>query len=246
MSASTGEFCSRIVSVLPEHALSDFFSDSFATISYLLAESRQYRPAGRMEALLDRSTESSSRITTLGPVQTDQNSSLHLHPRTLLTPNRHSTVSSQRCPQKGQQLTSQSLTSSPRKMSPPFYSSYSVAARRGRAWSLGRTDLVTSTRYKLSPEMVPTGKNAINVASAALAKAQALQARKENDAMVYLDGAQIYTCGQCRTHLTSHDDIISKSFHGHHGKSRLCKISFRFFFLKSRFLISVCSYLSLL
>jgi RhoGEF, Guanine nucleotide exchange factor for Rho/Rac/Cdc42-like GTPases len=43
-------------------------------------------------------------------------------------------------------------------------------------------------------------------------------ARKENDAMVYLDGPRIYTCGECRTHLTSHDEIISKSFHGRHGK----------------------------
>jgi len=40
----------------------------------------------------------------------------------------------------------------------------------------------------------------------------------ENDAMVYLDGPQVYTCGNCRTHLTSHDDIISKSFHGRHGE----------------------------
>eukprot|EP00986_Skeletonema_menzelii_P019044 scaffold27055_cov155-Skeletonema_menzelii.AAC.9 len=45
------------------------------------------------------------------------------------------------------------------------------------------------------------------------------KAQMENDAMVYLDGPQIYTCGQCRTHLTSHDDIISKSFHGRHGRS---------------------------
>ena len=43
------------------------------------------------------------------------------------------------------------------------------------------------------------------------------KAQMENDAMVYLDGPQIYTCGECRTHLTSHDDIISKSFHGRHG-----------------------------
>jgi hypothetical protein len=44
------------------------------------------------------------------------------------------------------------------------------------------------------------------------------KAQLENDAMVYLDGPQVYTCGQCRTHLTSHDDIISKSFHGRKGK----------------------------
>jgi len=43
-----------------------------------------------------------------------------------------------------------------------------------------------------------------------VARAQSRSARKLNDSMVYLDGPQIYTCAQCRTHLTSHDDIISK------------------------------------
>jgi hypothetical protein len=52
----------------------------------------------------------------------------------------------------------------------------------------------------------------------ATAKAQSRSARKLNDSMVYLDGPQIYTCAQCRTHLTSHDEIISKSFHGRRGK----------------------------
>lgn len=52
-------------------------------------------------------------------------------------------------------------------------------------------------------------------------------ARKENDAMVYLDGPRIYTCGECRTHLTSHDEIISKSFHGRHGT--YCCVSFDLF-----------------
>mmetsp|Transcript_28352 Transcript_28352/g.52295 ORF Transcript_28352/g.52295 Transcript_28352/m.52295 type:complete len:314 (-) Transcript_28352:200-1141(-) len=47
------------------------------------------------------------------------------------------------------------------------------------------------------------------------------KALMENDAMVYLDGPQVYTCGNCRTHLTSHDDIISKSFHGRHGRAYL-------------------------
>eukprot|EP00815_Leptocylindrus_aporus_P008210 CAMPEP_0116052288 /NCGR_PEP_ID=MMETSP0322-20121206/1486_1 /TAXON_ID=163516 /ORGANISM="Leptocylindrus danicus var. apora, Strain B651" /LENGTH=190 /DNA_ID=CAMNT_0003535199 /DNA_START=194 /DNA_END=766 /DNA_ORIENTATION=- len=37
----------------------------------------------------------------------------------------------------------------------------------------------------------------------------------------YLDGPQVYSCCQCRTHLTSHDDIISKSFHGRHGRAYL-------------------------
>lgn len=44
------------------------------------------------------------------------------------------------------------------------------------------------------------------------------KAQMENDSMVYLEGPQIYSCGQCRTPLTSHDDIISKSFHGRKGK----------------------------
>lgn len=54
-----------------------------------------------------------------------------------------------------------------------------------------------------------------------VARAQSRSARKLNDSMVYLDGPQIYTCAQCRTHLTSHDEIISKSFHGRHGRAYL-------------------------
>eukprot|EP00562_Extubocellulus_spinifer_P001056 CAMPEP_0178489764 /NCGR_PEP_ID=MMETSP0696-20121128/10546_1 /TAXON_ID=265572 /ORGANISM="Extubocellulus spinifer, Strain CCMP396" /LENGTH=400 /DNA_ID=CAMNT_0020117579 /DNA_START=694 /DNA_END=1897 /DNA_ORIENTATION=+ len=46
-------------------------------------------------------------------------------------------------------------------------------------------------------------------------------AQAENDTMVYLEGPCVYTCAQCRTHLTSHDDIISKSFHGRHGRAYL-------------------------
>jgi hypothetical protein len=43
------------------------------------------------------------------------------------------------------------------------------------------------------------------------------RALQMNDSMCYLDGPQVYTCANCRTHLTSHDDIISKSFHGRNG-----------------------------
>ena len=64
------------------------------------------------------------------------------------------------------------------------------------------------------------GKKSLTDASVALAKEKARTALKANDSMVYLDGPQVYTCAQCRTHLTSHDDIISKSFHGRHGKCR--------------------------
>ena len=62
------------------------------------------------------------------------------------------------------------------------------------------------------------GRKSLNDASTAAAKAQSRSAQKTNDSMVYLEGPQIYTCAQCRTHLTSHDEIISKSFHGRHGK----------------------------
>lgn len=61
-------------------------------------------------------------------------------------------------------------------------------------------------------------KKSLTDASVALAKQKAKSAQKVNDSMVYLDGPQVYTCAQCRTHLTSHDDIISKSFHGRHGE----------------------------
>jgi hypothetical protein len=64
-----------------------------------------------------------------------------------------------------------------------------------------------------------SSRKVISDATEALVKAQSRSARKLNDAMVYLDGPQVYTCAQCRTHLTSHDEIISKSFHGHQGKS---------------------------
>lgn len=112
------------------------------------------------------------------------------------------------------QLSSQSLTSSPRKLLPPLCSPYSVAARRGRVSSAGNEQLLSAatTGYKLCFKIY-AGKNAMSE--------RARGAQKENDAMVYLDGAQVYTCGQCRTHLTSHDDIISKSFQGRHGRAYL-------------------------
>ena len=172
---------------------------------------------------MDRSVASSIRT---GPpsVRVNHDSTSYLSPRTVLSSpssHRHSiafpSTPTQRSLLKGQ-LTSQSPTTSPRKLLPPLFSSYSAAARRARVGSVGNGDFAASAGYKLGPE-ISAGQNAMSVASASLAKARALQARKENDAMVYLDGPQIYTCGQCRTHLTSHDDIISKSFHGHHGKS---------------------------
>lgn len=98
--------------------------------------------------------------------------------------------------------------------------------RRGRAGSMENEDsthtgtassLKIRTGYTLSPRS-PSGRRVMSVASASIAKAKARTAQKENDSMVYLDGPVVYTCAQCRTHLTSHDDIISKSFHGRHGE----------------------------
>jgi len=37
----------------------------------------------------------------------------------------------------------------------------------------------------------------------------------------YLSGGKIYSCCHCRAHLASHDEIISKSFQGHHGRAYL-------------------------
>lgn len=52
-------------------------------------------------------------------------------------------------------------------------------------------------------------------------EAKSREAQRVNDSMVYLDGGSVYTCSHCRTHLTSHDDIVSKSFHGRHGRAFL-------------------------
>lgn len=37
----------------------------------------------------------------------------------------------------------------------------------------------------------------------------------------YLTCDKIYSCHHCRAHLASHDDIISKSFQGRHGRAYL-------------------------
>ena len=65
----------------------------------------------------------------------------------------------------------------------------------------------------------PQRNGSISLVVDSVARAKCRSALKINDSMVYLDGPQIYTCAQCRTHLTSHDEIISKSFHGRHGKT---------------------------
>ncbi|GMH64689.1 hypothetical protein TrST_g10108 [Triparma strigata] len=44
---------------------------------------------------------------------------------------------------------------------------------------------------------------------------------ENRETTVHLQGPKIYSCGSCRTHLTSSDDIISKSFHGRNGRAYL-------------------------
>ena len=61
----------------------------------------------------------------------------------------------------------------------------------------------------------------LRVVDPIVARAMSRHARHENDRMVYLEGPSIYACSECGTHLSSHDDIISKSFHGRHGRAFL-------------------------
>jgi len=38
---------------------------------------------------------------------------------------------------------------------------------------------------------------------------------------IYLNSSKIYGCSNCKTHLSNHDDIISRNFRGQHGKAYL-------------------------
>jgi len=37
----------------------------------------------------------------------------------------------------------------------------------------------------------------------------------------YLSGSRIWSCNNCHSHLANHEEIISKSFQGRHGKAYL-------------------------
>ena len=105
---------------------------------------------------------------------------------------------------------------------PPAPRSSSLVTRRRRSsGSNQRTPLASGNptdpeQILSSSPLSPRGSLLDSVT-----RAQSRSARKLNDSLVYLDGPQIYTCANCRTHLTSHDEIISKSFHGRHGKINL-------------------------
>ena len=111
-----------------------------------------------------------------------------------------------------------SSSSSPRgtirmTSSPPPLPLFSDGASSGSGSLRSKTSATSghSKMQRSSPSFASTNRHEANLA---LSK----KAQLENDSMVYLDGPQVYTCGQCRTHLTSHDDIISKSFHGRKGE----------------------------
>ena len=91
----------------------------------------------------------------------------------------------------------------------------------------GSNSCIGSSTSSRKPAVKTEDKLQKDITNRALSK----KAQMENDAMVYLDGPQIYTCGQCRTHLTSHDDIISKSFHGRHGMFLSCVWSWCYCFV---------------
>eukprot|EP00741_Cyanophora_paradoxa_P011144 tig00020553_g10765.t1 len=37
----------------------------------------------------------------------------------------------------------------------------------------------------------------------------------------YISGPRVYSCSNCHAHLANHDEIISKSFQGRHGRAYL-------------------------
>ena len=39
--------------------------------------------------------------------------------------------------------------------------------------------------------------------------------------LVKLDGARVYSCSSCRARVSNSEDIVSKAFHGRHGRAFL-------------------------
>jgi len=85
-----------------------------------------------------------------------------------------------------------------------------------------RTNPHPPTVQQSSPKIMRNGGSPNGKQSHKTRNSPSIHAEIEKEeSMIYLEGPQIYTCAQCRTHLTSHDDIISKSFHGRHGRAYL-------------------------
>jgi len=120
-----------------------------------------------------------------------------------------------------QRSNSNSIPSSPLDIS--FEINGSTDANLGALRSPTKSNIRTSTtKMKIeSPSSIMSIMSITTVENDKAARKALLKAKKENDSMVFVDGPQVYTCSNCRTHLTSHDDIISKSFHGRHGRAYL-------------------------
>jgi len=103
------------------------------------------------------------------------------------------------------------------RTSRPTTAKASTKSRRSRSHSGG--ELLAQRRKLLAHNEFK--KQWASDLSVLQAKAQTMSALKENDGMVYLEGPNVYSCAHCRTHFTSHDEIISKSFHGRHGRAFL-------------------------
>eukprot|EP00543_Licmophora_paradoxa_P008716 CAMPEP_0202451224 /NCGR_PEP_ID=MMETSP1360-20130828/9694_1 /ASSEMBLY_ACC=CAM_ASM_000848 /TAXON_ID=515479 /ORGANISM="Licmophora paradoxa, Strain CCMP2313" /LENGTH=320 /DNA_ID=CAMNT_0049069735 /DNA_START=1019 /DNA_END=1981 /DNA_ORIENTATION=+ len=106
---------------------------------------------------------------------------------------------------------------------PPHQDRYGSSSSAGSS-SLSRSPLPRASSLDQQGKATPAiTKNSPTMSNSTIAihKVRARHAQRINDSMVYLDGPQVYSCSHCRTHLTSHDDIISKSFHGRHGRAYL-------------------------
>mmetsp|Transcript_364 Transcript_364/g.761 ORF Transcript_364/g.761 Transcript_364/m.761 type:complete len:291 (-) Transcript_364:194-1066(-) len=115
---------------------------------------------------------------------------------------------------------SSSASATPPLALPPPAQSPLSSRRRLRAASLG-----SYHHQHIKPPATGGGSSRSlggrKIAHDPIMRERARTALEMNDSMVYLDGPQVYACQQCRTHLTSHDDIISKSFHGRRGRAYL-------------------------
>lgn len=113
---------------------------------------------------------------------------------------------------------SSALSSTSSSFSSNHQGGIALAGTGGTGSGSGDTTPSSSSKSKPSSHSHHLHRSRRKLAQDIHNRALSKKALMENDAMVYLDGPQVYTCANCRTHLTSHDDIISKSFHGRHGK----------------------------
>lgn len=81
-------------------------------------------------------------------------------------------------------------------------------------------ELVTSLSNDESITTNETNDSTINT-NTSTTNNQSIAIQQYNDTIIYLDGPAVYSCAVCRTHLTTYDTIVSKSFHGRNGRAYL-------------------------